>query len=95
MLKRLFYASAAVLMLAIAWHVLASDASGQTEHPAIVGMSAVMDDTGHGRIYTIAADGNVYVRNLWNVGNFTPPPFGGPDPTPVAQLVGNFWGPAH
>jgi hypothetical protein len=77
--KRFFYASAAILCLALAFHIGARSARAQSQG-VIAAYSAPADPGWH---YVITPDGRVYGR----------PAAGGDRLTPgSAVFVGNFWG---
>ena len=85
MLKKLFYASGSILMLALAYHFGATSATAQAPGNPVVGLSM----PGSGTIAVVTADGTVY----GNAGSYNTPfavvghVFGGP--TPAAQPT---WG---
>ena len=79
MLKKLFYASASILMLALAYHLGATTATAQAPGNPIVGFAGALACTANGDVYGIAGVDPTYGH--WNrVGNI----FAG-GPTPAAQ----------
>jgi hypothetical protein len=83
-LKRLFYASASILMLAAAYHLGASTAGAQGGG-TVSGIATVMPPApGYaGQLLVLTANGDVYARNL---AQGTAPMPAGP-----AAFLGNFW----
>jgi hypothetical protein len=68
MLKKLFYASASILMLAIAYHLGATTAAAQAPGNPIVG-AAYSTSSYNGGVFAFAANGDVYLLpsggNTW------------------------------
>lgn len=76
MLKRLFYSSAIILMLAIAYHLGARNAQAQAGS-TISGMAMTTNT-----VVVMTPNGDCYLETLNSNGNLAPPPY----------YMGNFWG---
>lgn len=79
MLKKLFYASASILMLALAYHFGAATALGQAGS-MVTGFTAVPGGLNLTYYYAMTPNGDIYQNNATPL--FTSAP----------AFVGNFWG---
>ncbi len=82
MLKKLFYASASVLMLAFAYHLGATNAQGQAGN-AVTGFAYVPSNGGQQGLYVMTPNGDVFAHV------FSPQL---PQISGAPAYIGNFWG---
>ena len=87
MLKRLFYASASILTLAVAYHLGATTATAQS-HPSVV---AIAWNHADGYAYAVDAAGGIFA-NPGNCGTWSPVGQMPPGCTPTCILDGDLSG---